>query len=63
MGDGIEPAGERVRKALRWMVARRKESPGTPTAGLLDEAALRFDLTPVEQEGLRLLLCPQPTPA
>jgi len=44
--------GDGIRKAMRWMGERRLEAPETPRARLIDEAAMRFDLTPLEVEWL-----------
>jgi hypothetical protein len=44
--------GEGIKKALRWLSERRQESPATPRTRLVDEAATRFDLTPLEVEWL-----------
>lgn len=44
--------GDGIRKAMRWMGERRQEAPATPRARLIDEAATRFDLTPLEVEWL-----------
>ncbi len=49
---GVIPAGEGIRMALRWLSDRRQEDPGAPRMKLVEEAALRFDLTPVETEFL-----------
>lgn len=49
---GILPQGEELRRALRWLSERRLEDPKATRAKLLDEAALRFDLTPIEVEFL-----------
>jgi hypothetical protein len=48
----VLPEGERLRRALRWIADRRLEKPDAPAVRLIDEAALRFDLTPVECEFL-----------
>jgi|MudIll2142460700_1097286.scaffolds.fasta_scaffold338140_2 hypothetical protein len=50
-GD-ILPKGEGLRRALRWLGEQRRESPGTPRGKLIDEAAMRFDLTPPEVDFL-----------
>ena len=49
---GILPQGEGIRRALRWLDERMKEVPTAPRAKLLEEAAVRFDLTPLEAEFL-----------
>ena len=45
---GILPEGDGIRRALRWLSERRLEDPGAGRLKLIDEAALRFDLTPLE---------------
>lgn len=52
----IEPKGEHVRRAVRWISDQHTEHPDASMRELLDEAGLRFDLTPTEQEGLAALL-------
>jgi hypothetical protein len=51
-GRGIMPEGEGLRSALKWLSERRLEEPGAPRTKLIDEAALRFDLSPVEVDFL-----------
>jgi hypothetical protein len=46
------PEGESLRRALRWLDERVKEEPGLQRAKLVNEAAARFDLSPVEEEFL-----------
>ena len=41
-----------LRKALKWLAERRLEAPQAPRLSLIDEAAQRFDLTPLEAEFL-----------
>jgi hypothetical protein len=49
---GIVPGGEGTRQALKWLSDRRLADPSAPRMKLIEEAALRFDLTPVETEFL-----------
>lgn len=49
---GILPQGEGIRRALHWLDERVKETPAVPRARLVEEAAVRFDLTPLEAEFL-----------
>ncbi len=49
---GIIPAGEGIRSALQWLSERRREDPAAPRLQLIEQAALQFDLTPVETEFL-----------
>ena len=44
--------GDGIKKALRWLGERRLEAPGASRSSLVDEAAMRFDLTPLEVEWL-----------
>jgi len=49
---GVPPQGEALRKAIRWVSDRRQLEPQAKLAQIIDEAALRFDLTPLETEFL-----------
>lgn len=49
---GIVPSSDGLKSALRWLSERRQEDPSAPRGKLIDEAALRFDLSPVEVEFL-----------
>lgn len=51
-GGGVVPHGEGLRRALKWLGERRAEDPKAPRAKLIDEAAQRFDLAPLEVEFL-----------
>ncbi|OGT85217.1 MAG: hypothetical protein A3H91_06055 [Gammaproteobacteria bacterium RIFCSPLOWO2_02_FULL_61_13] len=44
---GLMPEGENLRCAVRWL----SENP-PPTPGRINEAALRFDLTPLQENFL-----------
>lgn len=44
---GLLPGGENLRRAVRWL----SENP-PPTQERVNEAAIRFDLTPLEEEFL-----------
>jgi hypothetical protein len=51
MNEGLLPEGESLRKAVRWLSGRLAE--GLPVSlKLIEEAALRFDLSPLEEEFL-----------
>jgi hypothetical protein len=50
--EELLPHGESLRRALRWLGTRRQEDPKRPANQLIDEAALRFDLSPAEAEFL-----------
>jgi hypothetical protein len=46
------PEGEGLRRALRWLSERRQEDPKAPRLKLIEEAGVKFDLSPVEQQFL-----------
>lgn len=52
MGDSVQPKGEALRKAVQWISEQRESRPEAQLAKLVDEAALRFDLSPADQEYL-----------
>ena len=58
----VLPQGESLRRALAWISERREREPATPVLPLVEEASLRFDLTPNESEWLLHTLT-QKTPA
>ncbi len=45
--DGLKPKGEKLREAVRWL-----SLTGGVTRERIDEAAARFDLSPLEAEFL-----------
>ena len=48
----IMPEGEAVRKAVKWISDELKEDPGHSLHKLVNNAILRFDLSPKESEFL-----------
>lgn len=56
----IMPHGELVRKAAAFVAEKRREEPARPLSSILDEAGMRFNLTPLDSEGLRRLFSDQP---
>ncbi len=48
----IPPHGDALRRALRWLDEKRRDEPNASRVKLIDEAALRFDLSPNEVEFL-----------
>lgn len=49
---GVAQAGDGIRTALKWLSEQRLERPTAPRMQLIEEAALRFDLTPLEVDFL-----------
>jgi len=48
----IIPAGEQLRRAVKWISDERRERPGLPLITLIEKACLKFDLTPKDGEFL-----------
>lgn len=44
--------GEALRRAVRWISERRRDAPTLPLWRVIDEASVRFDLTPAEEQFL-----------
>lgn len=42
----ILPEGEQLRRAVKWISGRREEEPRTSLNNLVQEACLKFDLSP-----------------
>jgi hypothetical protein len=49
----IQPKGERIRQAVKWISDNRKEDTQRPIFALIQEAANRFNLSPKEEDYLR----------
>ena len=45
--------GELVRRALEYVQEERCRRPDAPLSSLLDEAGMRFNLTPLDTESLQ----------
>lgn len=50
--DTIQPHGEKIRQAVKWMSDTIKEHPERSRREIIQEAELRFDLSPSECEFL-----------
>ena len=50
--SGIQPQGEKLRKAVKYVSEKRKETPDINLMALVDEAGLKFDLSPKDSEFL-----------
>ncbi len=49
---GIQPEGEDLRKAVKWISEERKYNPGTTIKKLIEDASVRFNLSPKEEDFL-----------
>lgn len=45
----IQPKGEQLRQAVKWIAEGRLEDENRPIAALIEEAALRFNLSPKDE--------------
>jgi hypothetical protein len=52
MSNSIIPPGEAIRRAVKWISDQRRDQPDIDMVKLVDQACLRFDLSPVESETL-----------
>ena len=50
--SAIEPPGEHLRKAVRWISEECREEGGKTIRVLIEEACLRFNLSPMDEEFL-----------
>lgn len=48
----IMPDGDTIRNAVKWISEQRQESPETPVQRWVDQAGMRFNLSPKEQDFL-----------
>jgi hypothetical protein len=48
----IMPEGDALRKAVKWISAQITEDPDKPLQGLVNEAIVRFDISPKDAEFL-----------
>ncbi|MFC1896256.1 hypothetical protein ACFL0Q_06300 [Thermodesulfobacteriota bacterium] len=49
---GIQPRGDDLRRATKWISELRTEDPGASLADLVDKAALKFNLSPSDEQFL-----------
>lgn len=52
----IMPEGECIRRAVQWISEQRTDCPKKTLTELIDEASMRFNLSPNEAESLTRLL-------
>ncbi|MEJ2696106.1 MAG: hypothetical protein P8013_05620 [Candidatus Sulfobium sp.] len=48
----VLPEGEQLRKAIKWISDKRLDNPEARLSGLVQEACLKFDLSPKDTEDL-----------
>ena len=52
----VQPEGEDLRKAVKWISEERLYHPGQKLPELIEKACLKFDLSPMDAEYLLNLL-------
>ena len=48
----VQPIGEDLRKAVKWVSDERQFNPGKESKTLIEEACIKFDLSPNEADFL-----------
>jgi hypothetical protein len=48
----VQPEGEDLRKAVKWISEERQYNPQARLSKLIEEACLKFDLSPIDAEYL-----------
>ena len=48
----LQPKGEQLKKAIKWISEKRKEKPDIRLSKLVDEASFQFDLSPKDSQFL-----------
>ena len=48
----LQPEGEDLRKAVKWISEERRYNPEARLSKLIEEACLKFDLSPMDAEYL-----------
>ncbi|VFQ43716.1 hypothetical protein [Desulfoluna butyratoxydans] len=56
----VVPLSDRMKKALSWAVEEKKDHPAKGRLALVDEAGMRFNLSPAESDTLARLLADTP---
>ena len=48
----IQPQGEEIRRAVKWISEQRIENPGMSLNRLIESACIKFNLSPKDEEFL-----------
>ena len=49
----VQPDSENIRRATKWLLEERQYSPEIPVSKLIEQACMKFDLSPMEAEFLQ----------
>ena len=52
----VQPKGENLRKAVKWISEERLYNPDRSHQSLIEEACLKFNLSPMDAEYLNQLI-------
>ena len=52
----IQPKGESIRKAVKWISGVRRENPEMSIEKNIEKACIQFDISPKDSEFLRRML-------
>jgi hypothetical protein len=52
----VQPKSESLKKAVKWISEKRKETPDINLTRLVDDAGFRFDLSPKDSQFLLRLV-------
>jgi hypothetical protein len=55
----VQPEGEEIRKAFKWISEERRYNPQAKLSKLIEDACLKFDLSPMDAEYLLKMLKPK----
>ncbi|MCD4719002.1 MAG: hypothetical protein K8S13_03970 [Desulfobacula sp.] len=48
----LQPQGDKLRKAVKWVSEKRKQTPDINLTKLVDDAGFQFDLSPKDSQFL-----------
>ena len=48
----MQPKGEKIRNAVKWISQSLQEDPAKPLRKLIEEACQKFNLSPLDEESL-----------
>jgi len=52
----LQPQGDKLKKAIKWISEKRKQTPDINLVKLVDDAGFQFDLSPKDSQFLLRLV-------
>ncbi|MBW1614934.1 MAG: hypothetical protein JRJ49_00035 [Deltaproteobacteria bacterium] len=49
----VQPKGEHIKKAIKWLSAQREENKNKSEEAILEEVSVRFNLSPNDTEYIK----------